>query len=67
MDPIDGRTMGIAADLSKVQLNLRFAPTIDKERDFQDIYSELVAAVLGKEFDAESARAVLEDLNKALT
>lgn len=66
MDPINSRAMGVSADLSKAQLNLRFAPDNPEESEYQDIYSDIVAAVLGDQFNKKAADEAVSDLNELL-
>ncbi len=65
-EPLAGRAFGIAADLSRVQLNARFAPVNDAERALQSVYSSIVDALYGKQADESGAAIAVIDLNKLL-
>jgi len=47
-EPLGGSAFGVAADLSRVQLNARLAPLNDSERALQGAYSWIIAALYGK-------------------
>ena len=66
LEPLDGRALGIAADLSRVQLNVRLAPTDNEGRALHGIYSAIVEALYGKSADRRLATAAVAELNKAL-
>jgi hypothetical protein len=57
LSPLDARALGVAADLSSVQLNARLAPTSETERELQWLYSGLVMAANGPSPDARSTEA----------
>ena len=61
-----GNALGVPADLSRVQLNARFAPLDDGERMVQAVYSSIVTALYGKPPDAASAASAVSELNKLL-
>ncbi|HYP28231.1 MAG TPA: hypothetical protein VE262_16065 [Blastocatellia bacterium] len=65
-EPLDGRALGVAADLTRVQLNARLAPGDDVGREHHAVYSSLVAALSGEGRDARAAAAYLEELNRSL-
>jgi len=65
-EPLTGRALGVAGDLSRVQLNARFAPVNDAERAIQSVYSSIVESLYGKQVDASEAAAAVIDLNKLL-
>src|SRR5262249_29359446 len=48
LSPLDGRALGVPADLSAVQLNARLYATSEIERDLHWLYSALVEATQGK-------------------
>ena len=64
LSPLDGSTLGVALDLSKVQLNLRLAPTDDLARDLQTIFSKLTDALYEEAIDESAAREQVEELNR---
>jgi hypothetical protein len=65
-EPLAGRAFGVAADLSRVQLNARFAPVNDAERALQSLYSSIVDALYGKQVDGSGATTAVIELNKLL-
>jgi hypothetical protein len=62
--PLAAATLGVPLDLSKVQLNLRLAPTDDQARDLRDIFSDLTAALYGQPRDERAAGRLIEELNR---
>lgn len=66
LSPLDARKLGLAADLSKVQLNARLAPRNDVERGLQAAYSSAVDAIHGK-YDGDAASVAAGELNELLT
>ena len=66
LSPLDGRTLGLGFDLSRVQLNLRLAPVSGPERDMQWLFSALTAALLGKVRDEVVAQQYLDAINRLL-
>jgi hypothetical protein len=67
LSSLDGRSLGVPADLSPLQLNVRLAPTGDAERNLQGVYSSIVDALYGKKADNRAAAAHVSLLNKLLT
>jgi hypothetical protein len=65
LSSLDGSTLGVPLDLSKVQLNLRLAPTDDLARDLQTIFSNVTDALYGDPLDESAAREQVEELNRA--
>lgn len=65
-EPLAGSALGVAADLSRVQLNARLAPVNDAERALQGAYSSIVDALYGKKVDASAAAIEISELNKLL-
>lgn len=65
LEPLRGGALGVAADLGRVQLNVRFAPLDDAERALQAAYSSVVDSTYGKSNASVAANAVNE-LNKLL-
>jgi hypothetical protein len=66
LSPLDGKALGIAADMRQVQLNVRLAPVSDTERALQADFSSIADALYGKQIDSKWAEAALSDLNKHL-
>jgi len=66
LPPLDGEALGIPLDLSKVQLNGRLAPTDDRARDLQLLFSDLVMALNGEHPDNETANDCVERINSIL-
>lgn len=64
--PIDGRALGVSADMKGVQLNARLAPRDDRERELQSAYSSIVDALYGKEPDDTAASAAVVEINRLL-
>jgi hypothetical protein len=65
-EPLVGKALGVGADLSRVQLNARFAPVNDAERAVQSVYSWIVDALYGKQVDVSGAATAVIELNKLL-
>ena len=65
-EPLAGGALGVAADLRRVQLNVRLAPVNDSERSLQGAYSSVVDALYGDKFDASVAAVEIGELNKLL-
>ena len=66
LEPINGRSLGVPADLSRVQLNARLTPTEETGRKLHGFYSFLVEAIYGSEADHKTAETIIEELNKFL-
>jgi hypothetical protein len=66
-EALSGSALGVAADISRVQLNVRFAPVNDSERTLQGVYSSIVDSLCAKKPDVGSAAASVGELNKLLT
>lgn len=66
LSPLDGPTLGVPLDLSKVQLNLRLATTDDLARDLQNMFSDLVSALDGDQPDERAANDHVQQLNRLL-
>ena len=66
LSPLDGPTLGVPLDVSKVQLNLRLATTDDLARDLQNIFSDVVAALHGDRVDERAASEQVQNLNRLL-
>jgi len=64
--PLDGRALGVPADMRQIQLNVRLAPVNDLERGLQGAFSSIVDALYGQQVDGDSATAAVGELNKLL-
>jgi hypothetical protein len=66
LSPLDAKALGVAADLSSVQLNARLAPTSETERELQWLYSGLVMAANGPSPDQRATQTHVEAINAIL-
>jgi len=66
LEPLAGNSLGVPADMTRVQLNVRFAPVDDSERAFQGVYSTIVDALYGKQVDGPAAADAVSELNTLL-
>jgi hypothetical protein len=66
LSPLDGRALGVPADLSSVQLNARLYATSEVERDLHWLYSALVEALSGERPDQQRAARYLNEINRLL-
>ena len=66
LSPLDDSTLGVPLDLSKVQLNLRLAPTDDLARDLRDVFSNVTNALYGDSIDERAAKEQVQELNQIL-
>lgn len=66
LSPLDGRGLGVPADMNPLQLNVRLAPTNDAERTLQAVYSSIVDTLFGKPVNADAAAEHVTELNKLL-
>ena len=66
LSPLDGEALGIPLDVSKVQLGGRLAPTDDRARDLQLLFSDLVMALDAEHPDNETANDCLVRINRIL-
>jgi hypothetical protein len=64
LSPLDSRRLGLAVDLSKVQMNCRLAPTSDLERELHWLYSAVSNALLGEKKDEPSAKEYAQAITK---
>ena len=67
LSSLDSRSLGVPAEMSPLQLNVRLAPVDDAERSLQGVYSSIVDALHGKNADDRAAAAHVSLLNKLLT
>jgi hypothetical protein len=65
-EPLDGRAFGVTADLSRVQLNARLAPTDERGRTLHSVYSAIVDALYSKDVKESAAAAFVRELNSLL-
>lgn len=65
-EPLDARALGVGADLSRVQLNARLAPTDDPARDLHGLYSMAVDSIYGEKPDERASAVVIGEINKIL-
>ena len=63
-EPLDARALGVAADLTKVQLNVRLAPLDDTARTLHGLYCYVVDALYGERKDEKLAAAATRELNR---
>ena len=66
LSPLDGRALGVPADLSAVQLNARLYATSEIERDLHWLYSALVEATQGEHKNERLAADYLDAINNLL-
>lgn len=66
LEALDGAALGVAADLSRIQLNARLAPTDDIAHALQDLYSAAVEAIYGEPVNDRLAAAAVGEINKLL-
>jgi hypothetical protein len=66
LSPLDGRALGVPADLSAVQLNARLFATSEIERDLHWLYSALVEATQGEHKNERLAADYLDAINRIL-
>jgi hypothetical protein len=64
LSALDGPTLGVPLDLSKVQLNLRLATTDDLARELQNLFSDVTGALYGDPIDERAAKEPVEELNR---
>ena len=64
LSALDGPTLGVPLDLSKVQLNLRLATTDDLARELQNMFSDLTDALYGDPMNERAAREQVQELNR---
>jgi len=65
-EPLDARALGVPADLSRVQINVRLAPLDDTARALHGLYCYVVDALYGKQTDERLAAAAIREINRVL-
>jgi len=63
-DPLDARTLGVPADLSGVQMNVRLTPLDEAARTLHGLYCYVVDALYGDRADQQLAAAAVKELNR---
>jgi hypothetical protein len=66
LEPLNGSALGVPADFSRVQLNLRLAPLDDTSRALHSLFTAVVDALQGEQADANQATAIIRELNQIL-
>ncbi len=66
LSPLDGRELGVAYDLGRVQLNLRLAPVNRAEQELQWLLTGISGALQGSTRNEALAQEYLEDINRRL-
>jgi len=66
LSPLDGRALGVPADLSSVQLNARLYATSEIERDLHWLYSALAEAMHGQRPNEQLTADYLGAINHIL-
>jgi hypothetical protein len=64
LSPLDGRALGVPADLSAVQLNARLYATSEVERDLHWLYSALLEATQGEYKDERLTVDYIDAINR---
>jgi hypothetical protein len=64
LSTLDGATLGVPLDLSKVQLNLRLATTDDLARELQNLFSDVIDALYKEPADEHAAGGAVQELNR---
>src|SRR6266446_8200301 len=64
LSPLDGPTLGVPLDLSRVQINLRLATTDDLARELQNLFSDVTDALYGEPTNERAARESVQELNR---
>jgi hypothetical protein len=63
-EPFDAGALGVRADLTRVQLNVRLEPLDETARTLHGLYCYVVDAVYGERTDEKLAAAAIEALNR---
>ncbi|MFN0123308.1 MAG: hypothetical protein ACKV2V_22625 [Blastocatellia bacterium] len=67
LSPVNAKAIGVSADLSRAQLNVRLFPLSQTERDLVVLYSDIAAALYGKRPGQTAATEPLAQLNRAFS
>ncbi|PYP89977.1 MAG: hypothetical protein DMF61_01890 [Blastocatellia bacterium AA13] len=67
LESVNGPALGVKADLSAVQMNVRLAPTTDRERELHGAYSSLIEALAAKPMDRNTVELLTVELNRLLS
>ena len=62
--PLDARALGVTANLTKVQLNVRLAPKDETAETLHGLYCNVVDALYGEQSDEKLAAAAIRELNR---
>ena len=65
-EPLDATALGVAADLTRVQLNVRLEPLDDTAKTLHGLYCYVVDALYGEQRDEKLAVAAISELNSVL-
>ena len=65
-EPLDATALGVAADLSGVQLNVRLETLDDTAKTLHGLYCYVVDALYGEQTDQKLAAAAIDELNRVL-
>ncbi len=63
-EPLDAGALGVAADLTTVQLNVRLEPLDDAAITLHGLYCDVVDALYGEEVDQKVSAAAITELNR---
>jgi hypothetical protein len=63
-EPLDARALGVPADLSKVQLNVRLSPLDDTAKLLHGLYCYVAEALYSERADEKLAAAAITELNR---
>ena len=63
-EPLDAVALGVKADLTKVQLNVRLEPLDDTARTLHGLYCYVVEALYGERANEKLAAAAINELNR---
>jgi hypothetical protein len=66
LEPLDARLLAVPADLSRVQLNARLAPTDPQALALHSLYTAITHALAGDQADERLAAALVRELNQVL-
>jgi hypothetical protein len=67
VEPLGGAQLGVPADLSRLQLNVRLFPANGTEETLQYLYSHTIDALYGPSPDPAAANIFVKDLNQVLS